>query len=85
MIEYIVNILIALDQLGTAILGGFPDETLSSYVYRLDRLGKPGGRIFRPVIDWLFSWQGYVKGHCHAAWLEERYRYQFPPELRDLV
>jgi hypothetical protein len=82
MIRYLIHLFIAVDQLVTAIVGGFPDESLSSYAYRLDRKGKIGGRIFRPLIDFLFSWQDYAMGHCHAAYMEERMRYQLPPDLR---
>ena len=80
--RYLLNILIAIDQLGTALVGGYPDESLSSYAFRLERKGKWAGRIFRPLIDFLFSWQGLVAGHCFMAHEEERQRYQFPPELR---
>lgn len=82
MAAYLIRILIAIDQLATTLVGGFPDETLSSYAYRLDVQGKPGGKIFRPLIDWLFSWQGLPQGHCHASYDEERLRLQFPPDLR---
>jgi hypothetical protein len=80
--RYIIDILIAIDQLVTTLVGGFPDETLSSYAYRLDVQGKPGGRIFRPIIDALFSWQGYEGGHCKDAYIAERARLQLPPEFR---
>jgi hypothetical protein len=78
MIRYIINVLIALDQLGTTLVGGYPDETLSSYAYRLELTGKPGG-FFRPVIDALFFWQ---KQHCLQAFRDERKRVQLPPSLR---
>lgn len=79
-VSYPVRILIAIDQLATALLGGWPDETLSSYAWRLDRQGKLAGRIFRPLIDWLFAWEG--PDHCFRAMLIERQRLQQPPELR---
>ncbi len=53
--KYILNVLIGIDQLGNSLLGGDPDETISS------RLGKlkirHGGKIswYRPlskIIDW---------------------------------
>jgi hypothetical protein len=53
--KWFVNILIGIDQLGNAVLGGDPDETISS---RLGKLKvKHGGKIpwTRPlsrVIDW---------------------------------
>lgn len=80
--RYFLHVWIALDQLVTAMLGGWPDESLSSYAYRLKKQDKPFGRLFAPMIDWLFSWQGYKEGHCAAAYEEERLRYQLPPELR---
>ena len=81
---YILNVLIAIDQLGTTLIGGFPDETLSSYAYRMDQQGKPWGRIWRPSIDWLFSWQKAPGGHCRNAWFRERDQRDLPPELRNL-
>lgn len=82
MAPYLKHILIGIDQFFTTVVGGWPDETLSSYAYRLDRQGKLGGIIFRPVIDFLFSWQRLPYGHCQASWLSERMRYQFPPDMR---
>ena len=79
-VSYPIRILIALDQLITALLGGWPDETLSSYAWRLERRGKLAGRIFRPAIDWLFQWEG--PNHCERAALYERLRLQIDPELR---
>lgn len=78
MSRYLLNLLIALDQLVTAVLGWFPDETLSSYAYRLELQGKPAG-VFRRLIDALFWFQA---DHCRKAYMAERGRRQFPPELR---
>lgn len=80
MSRYVLQVLVALDQLVTALLGGWADETLSSYAWRLDQAGKPWGRVMRPLIDALFFWQ---RGHCRACYLAERARAQMPPELRD--
>lgn len=80
MKQYLLNILIGLDQLFTAIFGGWPDETISSYLYRLDQQDKPAGRMFRPVVDWLFS--AIEQDHCLNAYMSERERRQFPPILR---
>ena len=82
MARYLKNWLIGLDQWVCTWVGGWPDETLSSYAYRLELQGKRGGRVFRPFIDWLFSWSRDPSGHCHAAWLSERTRNQAPPEFR---
>lgn len=80
--QRIKNVLVGADQFfGTVVTLGslWPDETLSSYAYRLDVNGKRGGRIFRPAIDAIFFWQ---TEHCRQSYEEERMRYQFPPELR---
>lgn len=82
MLRYLLHILIAIDQLGTTLVGGFPDETLSSYAWRMDQKGRLYGRFFRPLIDWIFAWQNLPGGHCKAACDEERQRTQEPPELR---
>ena len=76
---YARRVLIAIDQFGTALVGGWPGETMSSYAYRLDRQGKIGGRIFRPAIDALFFWQEL---HCRDAYLGMLARLNLPPELR---
>lgn len=76
--NYVINLLIAIDQLGTTLVGGYPDETMSSYAYRLNIHGKPFG-FMRRVIDTLFFWQA---DHCRQAYESERTRKQMPPELR---
>lgn len=80
--KYPIRVFIGFDQFVTTLVGGYPDETLSSYAYRLDVQGKPWGRFWRPIIDWLFAWQGHALGHCRAAYIQERNRTQMPPELR---
>lgn len=82
MQQYLLNILIGLDQLVTTLVGGYPDETLSSYAYRLWTRKKLGGIVFKPLIDFLFSWQKLPGGHCLAAYNEERVRAQLPPIFR---
>lgn len=82
MARYLIFILLAIDCLGTALIGGYYGETLSSYAYRLDLQGKRGGRIFRPAIDWLFAWQRCPGGHCYYAWQDLKARHNMPPELR---
>lgn len=78
---YLLNILIAIDQLGTALVGGFPDETLSSYAYRMRLEHKPSGMF----ADWIDAVALAVFGqhdHCRKAYQYERTRAQTPPELR---
>jgi len=79
MAKYLVNIFIGVDQLITAILGGWPDETISSYVYRLEKQKKLFGRIMRPTIDTIFFWQ---KNHCEQSMIAERLHLQTTPEFR---
>jgi hypothetical protein len=90
--HWFYQLFIAVDQLLNVLVtplqgGAWADETLSSRAYRMDRDGKPWGRVMRPVIDWLFGWQTLpagAQGHCHAAWLKEGLRMHVPPEMRDV-
>ena len=59
------QVLIAIDQLANAILGGWADETLSSRAYREDR------KRMVAVIDALFFWE---HKHCYRSYLSERER-----------
>lgn len=69
--------LIAVDQLLNTLLGGWPDETLSSRCYRWAR---DGVRVWpRRVVDGLFFWQ---REHCKSSYESEREGRQSPPELR---
>lgn len=70
---YIRHLLIAFDQFANAILGGWPDETLSAYAWR-----KQDWRC--KAINALFFWQ---KNHCRASYESEKNRRHLPPELRD--
>jgi hypothetical protein len=76
---YIYHVLLAIDQLGTALIGGYPDETMSSYAYRLNVRGKRMG-FMRHVIDALFFWQG--PDHCRKAHDDEVARAHMPRALR---
>lgn len=67
------QILIAIDQLANAIIGGWADETLSSRAWREDR------RRLVAVIDFMFFWEN---NHCKASYISERQRLQLPPEFR---
>lgn len=81
--QYLLHIVIALDQLGTTIFGGWPDETISSYLWRLEQAGKPAGRWLRPVVDGVArAWPFRQADHCRKAYDEERTRAQLPPQLR---
>jgi len=71
MKQRLLNFLIALDQLIYVILTlgkGDPDETISAAAWRLEQEGKWQGKIFRPLIDFLF-W--FDKDHCLKAYMSE--------------
>lgn len=71
------KLLVALDQLVNTVLGGWPDETLSSRAWRWDENGK---RIWpRKLIDGLFFWE---KDHCRESYQSEAARKQCPVEFR---
>lgn len=72
-----LQILVALDQLVNALIGGFADETLSSRAHRRRLRGK-GGVAW--VIDHIFFWQDE---HCKTAYESELERAQLPPEFRE--
>lgn len=75
-----LQILIALDQLINALIGGTADETLSARSYRAHRDGKLFGKITMPVINALFFWQG--PDHCFHAYRKEHERQNLPNEYR---
>ena len=75
--QYIKNVLIAIDQLFNAVIGGYCDESLSSRAYRWDNDGVRSWP--KKVINALFFWQ---KDHCQSAYTNEREGRQLPPELR---
>lgn len=72
------NVFIALDRLLYVVLTlgyGSPDDTLSSAAWRMEAKGKLAGRIFRPLIDWLFS--SVESDHCRNSYFavkDNRYR-----------
>lgn len=72
--------LIAVDQVGNTLLGGWADETISSRSYRLSNRRKRWA-VARKMIDFIFGLFGQ-KNHCYEAWIDERKRYQSPPEER---
>ena len=77
--SYVLNVLIAVDQVGNTLLGGSPDETLSARAYRTEQQGKVFGRFFRPLIDTLF-W--FDPDHCKSAYNSELRKLQLPGVYR---
>ena len=71
MKRYLINFLIGLDQWGNTLLGGAPDETISS------RAGRLRGDDSKPVRQWMsrqlcriLDWLD--PGHCADAVTAER-------------
>ena len=82
---YAKNLLVAFDQLGNALLGGWPDETLSSRAFRWSRDGLRHWPCW--LLDGLFFWDTEMHGwrtirHCQLSYRSEQLRLQQPPELR---
>lgn len=79
MAAWFLQILIALDQLANALLGGYADETLSSRAHRMRQKGQPYWRWTAGFIDLLFFWD---RDHCRKAWESELRRLQLPAYMR---
>lgn len=77
MSNYIVQVAIAVDQLGNALLGGWADETISSRAFRQQQ--KRRWYVAYRVINAIFFWQ---ENHCESAYLAETRRMQTFPEDR---
>ena len=71
---YFLSVAIAVDQLGNALRGGKPDETISAWLHREHVKGKSFGRN---IVNAIFFWQG---DHCKDAYESEIYRRQLPTE-----
>lgn len=48
--QYVMNLAVSIDQLGNTVLGGSPDETISS------RVGKHYP-LFAKIVNFIFFWQ----------------------------
>lgn len=70
------QILIAIDQLLNALLGGFADETLSARAYRTRN--KPLGAFFLKTIDFIFATFFGQERHCYDSYIAEIKRRQLP-------
>ena len=77
--HYLKQNLLALDQLGNTLIGGYADETLSSRAYRASRhTGHWRWRVCASIINFLFR----DPEHCFKAYKSERIGKQLPPEFR---
>jgi hypothetical protein len=59
--QWILNVLIGLDQWIGTWFGGHPDETISSAAGRAKRAGHLWGRVLCRILDWLDP------GHCEKS------------------
>ena len=59
--QYFWNVLIAVDQLANALLGGHPDETISSRAAKAQRSGKLWGCVLCKVLHWI------DRDHCEKS------------------
>ena len=69
--------LIALDHLVLVLLtlgNCMRGETISASAWRQEQAGRIQGRIFRPAIDWLFTW--IERDHCVQSWYAEKHMYR---------
>lgn len=78
MIRYLKNLLIALDQLVNALLGGWPDESVSSHCWRIEQ--EKGISWPRKLVDALLF---FDKDHCQESYESELERRQLPPSMRE--
>lgn len=77
--HYLKQNLLAIDQLGNTLIGGYADETLSSRAYRMSLKNGWRWRICATLINALF----FDSSHCRDAYLSERDNLQLPPEFRN--
>lgn len=75
--QYILNILIAFDQLINALILGQPDETISSRAWRC-KDSSSFWKFMRRLIDTIFFWQ---KDHCYYSFIAEVERHQITTEI----
>lgn len=66
--EYFKGIFVCLDQLLNAILGGYPDETFSSRVYRKSVAGQKIWKMLHWLVDKMFFWED---NHCYVSYKNE--------------
>lgn len=55
---YVLNVLIALDQFGNALVGGDPDETISSRAGKAQQKGRRWGCVLCRFLNW------FERDHC---------------------
>ena len=76
MKRYLLNILIALSQLGNTILAGYPDETISARSFRLQE-SSSFWSFCRKIIDIIFF---FDPKHCETSAMSEKYKKHLPKD-----
>lgn len=64
MIQYLINLLFALDQFFSTILGGHPDDTISQRLGRAYVAGYTRTEPFRIALDWIVFVVFGEDNHC---------------------
>ena len=67
MKRYVFSVLVALDQLGNALLGGYADETLSYRSAKARNQGRRWGCVLCKLLDFIHN------DHCHYAVMSKYY------------
>ena len=75
---YFHKVGLGIDQLINALLGGYPDESLSARAYRWDRDGKRSWP--KKIINLIFFW---MNDHCRSAYHCEQELRHMPLEYRE--
>ncbi len=81
--EYLLNLLIWLDQGVNTVCGGSPDETISSACYRFGARIPPKSGLWWCAykgVNLLFFWQ---RDHCRGAYNSEREGKHLPQQLQE--
>ena len=78
--SYFLNLVVAVDQLLNAFLGGSCDETLSSRTYRMARIKGGAWAKFEKFVNFLFWKDRDSEGrrHCEMAYIVEVDRIHMP-------
>lgn len=63
--RYVFNLLIAIDQLGNTLIGGYPDETISSRAGKGALRGSVFWTCVAAMIDFLFL--PFERDHCRKS------------------
>ena len=71
MKQYLLNLLVAIDQLANALLRGAPDETLSSRAHRMRVKGQRFWGWTANAIDFVAKWVFFDDNHCRNAYEAE--------------